>query len=59
MRFKHLFCRHHFSLIATHKVVQEQLYKCTDCDSYFVYHYGIGLGYRTLKIDEKEWIKIK
>lgn len=54
--WRSLKCQHHFQLIGHHRMVSENLYGCVKCGVYFVHHTGINLGYKTNKINDKEWM---
>ena len=43
---KQLFCRHDYKWIARHGSTQQNLWQCGKCGTYYIQHYGIGIGYK-------------
>lgn len=53
---RQFFCRHDFRIEACHKHVSENLYQCTKCSVYFVWHWGLGLGFKSKSCPGEDWL---
>ena len=47
LKINQYFCKHDFYLIAKHKIVSENLYKCLKCGVYEVVHTGTMTNFKT------------
>lgn len=53
LKLKQYFCKHDFYLIAKHRIVSENLYKCSRCNVYMARHMGIGVSFKTKELPSK------
>lgn len=42
---KQRFCKHDYKMIARHKSVSENLWRCGKCGLFYIQHWGMGIGY--------------
>ena len=56
LKINQYFCKHDYTLVAKHRSVSENLWKCEKCHVYYIQHWRLGLGYKSRTPHIEGWI---
>lgn len=58
LKLRQYFCKHDFKCIGKHEICQENLWRCIKCETYYIQHYGMGIGYKCQIPNIGGWRKV-